>query len=121
MKKVSDIVLSILIFLTGSVLAEDILATRKCPEFRTSIKDALSVLATSIFCQTVAAELTQVINKFKVFIPCSMVTDGEDAVVPVEDTLITRHNRIISVYDRPKIVVMPTGSEVSALLTQTFS
>uniref|UniRef100_A0A915B2Q0 MoaB/Mog domain-containing protein n=1 Tax=Parascaris univalens TaxID=6257 RepID=A0A915B2Q0_PARUN len=112
----------------GDVLFEDIVATRPQPEVRTSIKDGYAVIASDgagvrdVIHKTTAgilASITLQPNTVCRVNTGSMVPDGADAVVQIEDTRLVKHNNVeelsIEVLSIPKIGqdIREVGSDIA--------
>ncbi|VDN06432.1 unnamed protein product [Thelazia callipaeda] len=87
----------------GDVLAEDIIATKSHPEVRTSIKDGYAVVASDgkgirqVVAGTTAGELSTITLKSGFICRVntgSMVPDGADAVVQIENTRLVEYNNL---------------------------
>ncbi|KAL3985644.1 MoeA N-terminal region (domain I and II) family protein [Acanthocheilonema viteae] len=101
---------------TGDILAEDIIATKAHPEVRTSVKDGYAVVVsdgkgirkvvTGTTAGVLASDILQPGTICRVNTG-SMVPDGADAVVQIENTRIVEHNHIeeitVEILDEPKI------------------
>ncbi|EFO28413.1 hypothetical protein LOAG_00059 [Loa loa] len=100
----------------GDILAENVNATKAHPEMRTSVKDGYAVIASDgKGIRKVVTGTTAGVLAFDILRPgtvCrvntgSMVPDGANAVVQVENTRIVKHNNseevTVEILDEPKI------------------
>ncbi|VDO32028.1 unnamed protein product [Onchocerca flexuosa] len=101
---------------TGDVLAENVIALRALPEVRTSVKDGYAVIASDgkgirkVVSGTTAGVLASDILRPGTICRVntgSMIPDGADAVVQVENTRIVEHNNFeeiaVEILDEPEI------------------
>uniref|UniRef100_A0A915PMP5 MoaB/Mog domain-containing protein n=1 Tax=Setaria digitata TaxID=48799 RepID=A0A915PMP5_9BILA len=101
---------------TGDILAENIIATKAHPEVRTSIKDGYAVIASDgkgtrkVVNGTTAGVLASGILQSGTICRVntgSMVPDGADAVVQIENTRIVEHNNFeeitVEILSEPKM------------------
>uniref|UniRef100_A0A8R1TWH6 MoaB/Mog domain-containing protein n=1 Tax=Onchocerca volvulus TaxID=6282 RepID=A0A8R1TWH6_ONCVO len=101
---------------TGDVLAENVIAPRALPEVRTSVKDGYAVIASDgkgirkVVSGTTAGVLASDILRPGTICRVntgSMIPDGADAVVQVENTRIVEHNNFeevaVEILDEPEI------------------
>uniref|UniRef100_A0A914DZ70 MoaB/Mog domain-containing protein n=1 Tax=Acrobeloides nanus TaxID=290746 RepID=A0A914DZ70_9BILA len=88
---------------TGFVLAEQIIATHPYPQVRTSVKDGYAVIATDgpgpkeVITVTTAGSITDIVVRPGTCCRVStgsMIPEGADAVVQVEDTALLKHNNV---------------------------
>ncbi|KHN88908.1 Gephyrin [Toxocara canis] len=112
----------------GDVLAEDVVAIKPHPEVRTSIKDGYAVIASdgpglrTVAHKTTAGMLSSITlqpNTVCRVNTGSMVPDGADAVVQVEDTRLVKHDNVeeiaVEVLSIPKIGqdIREVGSDIA--------
>ncbi|VIO98596.1 Uncharacterized protein BM_BM5625 [Brugia malayi] len=105
---------------TGDILAENVVATKAHPEVRTSVKDGYAVVASDgkgirkVVAGTTAGLLASDILRPGTICRVntgSMVPDGADAVVQVENTRIVEHNNFEEI--AVEILVEPkTGQDI---------
>ncbi|MCP9264722.1 Gephyrin [Dirofilaria immitis] len=101
---------------TGDVLAENVVATKALPEVRTSIKDGYAVIASDgkgfrkVVAGTTAGVLASDILRPGTICRVntgSMVPDGADAVVQVENTRVVNHDNfeeiVVEILNEPEI------------------